>query len=37
MVSRPTYEERVLIFNYYIKDKKVDLKVNVESLAKRTS
>lgn len=37
MVSRPTFEERILIFNYYIKDKKVDSKVQIESLAKRTS
>ena len=37
MVSRPTFEERILIFDYYIKDKKVNPKVNIESLAKRTS
>jgi len=36
MVSRPTFEERILIFDYYIKDKKVNPKVNIESLAKRT-
>lgn len=37
MVSKPTFEERVLIFQYYIKHKKVDTKVSVDSLAKRTS
>jgi len=37
MVSRPTFEERILIFDYYVKDKKVNPKVNIESLAKRTS
>jgi len=37
MVSRPTFEERILIFNYYIRNKKIDPKVNIESLAKRTS
>jgi len=36
-VSRPTFEERILIFNYYLKHKKIDPKVNIESLAKRTS
>lgn len=37
MVGKPTFEERVLIFSYYLKDKKVDPAVNVESLGKRTS
>lgn len=37
MVGRPTFEERILIFNYYIKKKKIDAKVNIESLARRTS
>jgi len=36
-VWRPTYEERILIFKYYFKDKKIDSKVNVETLAKRTT
>ncbi|MEI6426732.1 MAG: ATP-dependent zinc metalloprotease FtsH [Candidatus Absconditabacteria bacterium] len=37
MVSRPTYEERIAIFDYYLKHKKVDASVLIESLAKRTS
>lgn len=37
MVSKPTYEERLLILQYYLKDKKVDPNVNIESLGKRTS
>ncbi len=37
MVSRPTYEERVAIFTYYLKTKKINPKVTLESLAKRTS
>lgn len=37
MVSAPTYEERIMIFNYYLKLKKIDKKLSVESLAKRTS
>ena len=37
LVSAPTYEERVQIFNYYLKNKKLDQKVNIESLARRTS
>jgi len=37
MVGKPTFEERVLIFSYYLKDKKVDSAVNIESLGKRTS
>lgn len=37
MVSRPTYEERVAIFTYYLKSKKINTKVSLESLGKRTS
>lgn len=37
MVGKPTLEERILIFDYYLKTKKIDEKVNIESLAKRTS
>jgi len=37
LVSAPTYEERIQIFNYYLKNKKLDQKVSIESLAKRTS
>jgi len=37
MVSRPTYEERIAIFGYYLKHKKVAPWVSVDSLAKRTS
>ncbi|MFA7298263.1 MAG: ATP-dependent zinc metalloprotease FtsH [Candidatus Absconditabacterales bacterium] len=36
-VSEPTYEERVLIFDYYLKGKKLDKSINIPSLAKRTS
>lgn len=37
MVSSPTYEERILIFEYYLSKKKVDKGVSIASLAKRTS
>lgn len=37
MVSAPTYEERIEIFNYYLKKKKITKEVKIESLAKRTS
>ncbi len=37
LVSAPTYEERKEIFAYYLKDKKVDKKLNLDSLIKRTS
>ena len=36
-VAVPTFEERVQIFQYYLKSKKVDENVNIDSLAKRTS
>ncbi len=36
IVPAPTYEERILIFNYYLKDKTVTKTVDIESLAKRT-
>ena len=36
-VSEPTYDERILIFNYYLKGKKLDSSINIASLAKRTS
>ncbi|MDR2190968.1 MAG: AAA family ATPase [Candidatus Peribacteria bacterium] len=36
-VTAPTAEERTEIFNYYLKNKKVDKKVRLESLTKRTS
>jgi len=36
-VSEPTYEERLLIFDYYLKGKKLDQSINIPSLAKRTS
>ncbi len=36
-VGAPTLEERILIFEYYLKTKKVDKKVQMETLAKRTS
>lgn len=36
-VSEPTYEERILIFDYYLKGKKLAKSINVPSLAKRTS
>lgn len=37
MVSRPTYEERILIFEYYLSKKKIEKDVSIGSLAKRTS
>lgn len=37
MVSRPTYEERILIFEYYLSKKKIEKDVSIASLAKRTS
>ena len=37
LVSAPTYEERKAIFEYYLKDKKIDESVNLDSLIKRTS
>ena len=37
LVSAPTYEERKAIFEYYLKDKKIDSSVNLDSLIKRTS
>lgn len=37
LVSAPTYEERKSIFEYYLKDKKMDASVNLDSLIKRTS
>lgn len=37
LVSAPTYEERKAIFDYYLKDKKIDESVNLDSLIKRTS
>ncbi len=37
LVSAPTFEERKEIFNYYLKDKKIDKKINLDSLIKRTS
>ena len=36
-VTAPTAEERTEIFNYYLKNKKVSPKVNLQSLTKRTS
>ena len=36
-VTAPTAEERTEIFKYYLKDKKISPKVNLESLTKRTS
>jgi len=36
-VSIPTLEERIEIYEYYLKKKKIDKKVKIESLAKRTS
>jgi len=36
-VSEPTYEERILIFDYYLKGKKLSPSINIPSLAKRTS
>jgi SpoVK/Ycf46/Vps4 family AAA+-type ATPase len=37
LVSTPTYEERKEIFDYYLKDKKIDKKLDLDSLIKRTS
>lgn len=37
MVWAPTYEERIEIFNYYLKKKKIAKNLKIESLAKRTS
>lgn len=37
MVSRPTYEERLSIFDYYLKHKKIHSSLKIDSLAKRTS
>jgi len=37
MVSRPTYEERILIFEYYLSKKKTEKDVSIGTLAKRTS
>lgn len=37
MVSSPTLEERIEIFNYYLKNKKIDKNINIESISKRTS
>jgi cell division protease FtsH len=36
-VAVPTLEERVLIYQYYLRAKKINKDVNIESLAKRTS
>jgi cell division protease FtsH len=36
-VSEPTYDERLLIFDYYLKGKKLAPSINIPSLAKRTS
>lgn len=37
MVTAPTFEERIEIFRYYLKNKTIAGDVNVDSLAKRTS
>lgn len=37
MVGAPTYDERILIFNYYFGGKQLTDDINIESLAKRTS
>ena len=37
LVSAPTYEERKEIFEYYLKDKKIEKNLNLDSLIKRTS
>jgi len=37
MVSRPTYEERIALFTYYLRIKETEENVMIESLAKRTS
>lgn len=36
-VGRPTLEERQKILEYYVKDKKLDESVNLETMARRTS
>lgn len=36
-VAVPTFDERIQIFNYYLQNKRIDPKVNISSLAKRTS
>lgn len=36
-VSEPTYDERLMIFDYYLKGKKLNADINIPSLAKRTS
>lgn len=36
-VSVPTFEERIQIFDYYLRFKEIDEQVSIESLAKRTS
>ncbi len=36
-VSEPTYDERLMIFDYYLKGKKLNADINISSLAKRTS
>ena len=37
MVTAPTFEERMAIFNYYLRKKTIAGDVSLESLAKRTS
>jgi len=37
LVSAPTYEERKEIFDYYLKNKKINKKLDIDSLIKRTS
>jgi cell division protease FtsH len=37
MVGRPTYEERLAILKYYLKDKKVTKEVDIEGIARRIS
>lgn len=37
LVAAPTFEERIQIFQYYFQKRTIDPKVNIESLAKRTS
>ena len=37
MVTAPTFEERIAIFNYYLQKKTISGEVSIESLAKRTS
>ncbi|MDO4713745.1 MAG: hypothetical protein Q4B28_03745 [bacterium] len=36
-MSVPTFEERIQIFDYYLRFKEIDEQVSIESLAKRTS